>query len=123
MTKQALVVDDDMVARLVLAHVLRREGWDVMEASDVNEAATLVETHHPTVVLADFSMPGGTGEDLARRLAEGPDRPAFVLITGLVDHPAPPEETGGHIDAYLTKPATTSSVIGCLRQLGLDATS
>ena len=43
----ALVVDDDTVSRLVLAHMLRRAGWEVTEADDIGPAAELARNIRP----------------------------------------------------------------------------
>ena len=68
-----LVVDDDMVSnvvsRLVLAHMLRRMGFEVLEADDVGPAIEMVAGSDFSIVFCDFSMPGGTGLDVLARLA------------------------------------------------------
>jgi CheY-like chemotaxis protein len=77
-----LVVDDDMVSnvvsRLVLAHMLRRMGFEVLEADDVGPAIEMVAGSDFSIVFCDFSMPGGTGLDVLARLARGPGHPQRV---------------------------------------------
>ncbi len=111
----ALVVDDDTVSRLVLAHMLRRAGWEVDEADDVDPARTLLAEQRYTAVFSDFSMPGGTGMDLLAALPA--PRPLFVLITGVVQHTGPAADPGHRVDAQLTKPISTRALQQCLAGL------
>lgn len=108
----ALVVDDDVVSRLVLAHLLRRSGWDVDVAEDLEPAAAMLAGRSYTAVFSDFSMPGGTGMDLLARLPT--PRPLFVLITGIVQHTGPATDPGHRVDAQLTKPISTRALQQCL---------
>ncbi len=124
-----LVVDDDTVSRLVLAHMLRRLGYDVVEADDLGPAVQLAGSSEFQLVISDYAMPGGTGLQLLAQLPTT-KRPAFVLVTGIApdavsgaadaaaagarrfDVPA-----GRTIDGYLTKPVSTRAVRACLRDV------
>ena len=117
-----LVVDDDMVSRMVLAQMLRRMGFDVLEADDVDPAIRVLAESGVSAVFCDFSMPGGTGLEVLARLGRGPGHPAFVLVTGIVDAAG---VDGAHvdahlaaqfdaIDAYLTKPVSTRALRACV---------
>lgn len=108
----ALVVDDDVVSRLVLAHLLRRAGWDVDVAEDLAPAEAMLADRPYTAVFSDFSMPGGTGMDLFARLPS--PRPLFVLITGIVQHTGPAIDPAHAVDAQLTKPISTRALQQCL---------
>ncbi|MGS0683841.1 response regulator [Nakamurella sp. GG22] len=114
-----LLVDDDMVSRLVLAHMLRRWGFAVVEADDLAPAVAELGTSRFSLVISDYSMPGGTGLELLEHLrtaAVQESRPPFVLVTGIVDDPA----SGGRfdeVDAYLTKPISTRALRACLHDV------
>ncbi len=124
-----LVVDDDTVSRLVLAHMLRRLGYDVVEADDVAPAVELAAESEFQVVISDYAMPGGTGLHLLAQLPTA-QRPAFILVTGIapdaVNGATDPATAGAQrfdvpagrtIDGYLTKPVSTRAVRGCLRDV------
>ena len=110
-----LVVDDDMVSRLVLAHMLRRFGFDVVEADDLAPAIDLVGESRFALVFCDYSMPGGTGLELFARLRLAAERPQFVLVTGIVDDPETGSERFVSVDAYLTKPVSTRALRTCMK--------
>lgn len=113
----ALVVDDDAVSRLVLAHMLRRAGWQVTEADDIAPARDLVASNEFTAVFSDFSMPGGTGLDLLDGLGPPGQRPLFVLITGIVEYASAAAGPEHKVDAHLTKPISTRELANCLAEI------
>ena len=54
---RVLVVDDDPAIRLVCATNLRLDGYDVIEASNGQDALDLALSELPDVVLLDLSLP------------------------------------------------------------------
>jgi sigma-B regulation protein RsbU (phosphoserine phosphatase) len=67
---EVLVADDDPAVRLMLRTLLEADGHRVLEARDGNEAWTLIQKHHPRVVVADVRMPGLTGIQLCKKVKE-----------------------------------------------------
>jgi len=65
-----LVVDDDAAVRAVASKVLRRSGYDVLEAGGGREALELVHARHGAVdlLLTDVVMPEVGGRELSERL-------------------------------------------------------
>ncbi|WP_205745629.1 LytR/AlgR family response regulator transcription factor [Egibacter rhizosphaerae] len=81
-------MDDEAPAREELRFLL--DGFDdvqvVGEATNGEEALTLLESLDYDVVLLDIRMPGGTGLDVARALRQAPQRPAVIFTTAYGDH-------------------------------------
>lgn len=78
---EVLLVDDEAVVRQPLARFLRRMGALVIEARDGVEAAELLESHQPDVVVADLRMPRLDGPGLYVLIRERrPALAARVLI-------------------------------------------
>jgi two-component system, cell cycle response regulator len=80
---RALLVDDSLSARTVLAARLRERGFEVEEAADGVTGAELALAHPPDIVMTDLWMPGLSGVQLCRLLRSEPrtrDVPV-VLIT------------------------------------------
>ncbi len=69
-----VVEDNDSIRRLVVT-LLRREGYEVVEAGN-GEQALQSPSEEVELLVTDFSMPGMTGVELAEKL-----RPAKVLFT------------------------------------------
>src|SRR5438874_384004 len=63
-----LVVEDEVLVRMLIADQLRNAGYSVIEAADADEAlALLAHTFNVNVVLSDVQMPGSLdGAGLAR---------------------------------------------------------
>lgn len=78
-----LVVDDDPIARQVLAAELEDAGYDVIEASDGEVAGRMIEGGlQLDAMVTDLSMPGGDGLALIRRAqALRPRLPAILLAS------------------------------------------
>jgi DNA-binding NtrC family response regulator len=77
-----LVVDDDDPVRVMLARLLRTQGYTVLQAAHAVEARALLESRKPDLVISDIVMPGESGIELRRSLAERwPDLPV-ILISG-----------------------------------------
>lgn len=79
-----LVVDDEVLIRLVIAEYLRDCGYRVHEAANADEAVTVLNTPEVAIdlVLSDVVMPGGSmdGFALARRIRS--DHPGVkVMLT------------------------------------------
>ncbi len=107
MPAHALVVDDDTVSRLVLAHMLRRAQWSVTEAGDVPEASQRLDEAVYDAVFSDYSLPSGTGLDVLAALDTRSPATAFVLVTGLVEHVSIDGEHSGRLHGQLTKPISS----------------
>lgn len=72
---RAVIADDERLMREQLRSRLS-EVWPeleiVAEAKNGTEAVTLTEQHHPDIVFLDIRMPGLTGVDAARQIAQLP---------------------------------------------------
>ena len=68
MAEKILVVDDDLVIRGLLRELLAEEGYEVILASNGEEAIDLAEIENPEVILLDINMPGIDGIEVCKRL-------------------------------------------------------
>ncbi|NDJ33527.1 MAG: response regulator [Chloroflexi bacterium] len=104
--KTILVVDDETQARKLIALVLLRQGYTVIEASSGQEALELTMQHDVDLILLDLMMPGMDGIAVTRQLRAEPRTAeiAVVMFTarGMVDDKVEGFEAG--VDDYLTKP-------------------
>lgn len=83
-----LIVDDDIVARLLARETLEQSGWSVEEAENGRLGVESFIRHHPDLVLLDIMMPemdGFTACSELRRLPEGKHTPVLIM-TGLEDY-------------------------------------
>jgi CheY-like chemotaxis protein len=82
MTYNILVVDDSKLARMAVAKALNslQPEWNRVEATNADEALTLVREGSIDLALMDFNMPGRDGLHLAAELRQlNADMPLAVI--------------------------------------------
>jgi two-component system OmpR family response regulator len=95
-----LVVDDEPdILRLVEVVLGTAHEWDVVCASDGDEAVSLARSERPAAILLDGRMPGGGGRETLARLKDDPDTrdTPVILMTALAresDTTVPPGFAG-----------------------------
>lgn len=70
MRKKILVVDDSTTVTLMQRMVLTRHAYDVVTATDGEEAIGIAMREHPDLILMDVVMPKLNGFDACRRIRE-----------------------------------------------------
>ena len=115
-----LVVDDNDLARTVLARILQKNGCKV-EARDSGDAALLAlkNTSQPfDFILLDLNMPGMNGLELAQHIREiFPRTPKLVLVTGANLNSEDDQDALRDFDAILEKPVTAAKIAETLTRL------
>ncbi len=98
-----LVADDEPNLRRVLAAILVREGYEVVQASDGEEALALLDPT-TTAVITDLRMPRRDGMDVLRQVVtEHPDVPVIIITAhGSVDSAVEAVKLGAF--DYIEKP-------------------
>ncbi len=80
--ERILVVDDDVGARRMLARILERFQYPAETAADTVEAREMLRKQEFALVLTDMNMPGGTGLELVRHIADAYPDTATIMVTG-----------------------------------------
>ena len=102
-----LIAEDDPTSRRLLEATLARDGYQVVSASDGDEAwERLHGTDAPRLAILDWMMPGRDGIEICRQLRREP-RPSYVYLL-LVTTKTRTEDIIHGLEAgaddYLTKP-------------------
>ncbi len=71
-SQQILVIEDQALNRKVVRIVLQSNGYEVIEASDAEEALDHLKTEIPALILMDIALPGQSGEALTRQIKANP---------------------------------------------------
>ncbi len=99
-----LVVDDERSMREFLEILLRKEGYDVTTAGDVDGALVALDSDDFDLVISDIQMPGKSGLDLLRSIRGAQGDALVVMITAFATtETAIAAMKEGAYD-YLTKP-------------------
>lgn len=102
----ALVADGESDIRKLLATLLRRDGYEVVEAVDGEQAMQLARERLPDVALMDVRMPKLDGYEATRALRADPatrDVKVVILTTSVKDSERASALAAG-ADLYLRKP-------------------
>ena len=104
MAEKILVVDDEPGVRGFLRDLLAEEGYEVVLASDGEEALGLAELENPEVILLDINMPGIDGIEVCKRLKAREETRyiPIIIITALDDRGFQAYLEGA--DDFITKP-------------------
>ncbi|HTR24344.1 MAG TPA: response regulator [Terriglobales bacterium] len=113
-TREVLLAEDDEVFRQRLAAMLRNKGFKVTEAPDAASAHSCIRTHSLSFAIVDLRLPGGSGLDIVRELADKSSKIRTIVLTGFGSiATALAALRLGAVD-YLTKPATVEQICGAL---------
>lgn len=113
----ALVVDDEIFARLFAVQIFLDHGFTVLDAADATEGLDKLERNDDiTVLFTDISMPGDLdGLDLVAQARALRPEIALVLTSGRVAPRA--DETPDGV-RFLPKPYTAQGLLETIREIG-----
>jgi FixJ family two-component response regulator len=99
-----VVIDDDLGFRESLGRLLRSVGLDPRVFGSIADFQTFDLPDCPTCLVLDVRLPGRSGLDLQRDLADADIRLPIVFITGFGDVPMTVQAMKGGAIEFLTKP-------------------
>ncbi|MDX1978563.1 MAG: SpoIIE family protein phosphatase [Pseudanabaenaceae cyanobacterium bins.68] len=107
-----LVIDDDLVLRMVLQKMLTEQGYQAIAAADGKEGLTLAKQHQPALIICDWLMPEINGLEVCRQVRADPDLAAtfLILLTSLGDVADRVKGLDAGADDFLTKPIDFSEL-------------
>jgi DNA-binding response OmpR family regulator len=109
-----LVADDDPDILALISLTLERDGYEVAQARNGEEALRIASEHTLHLAVLDLMMPGIDGYEVTRRLREadpGGDLPILVLSAFAEDKQAALALAAG-ADAYIRKPFSPRELLG-----------
>ena len=114
MTRTAILIDDERLARLELRRLLSAHASIAIvgEASNIIEAQAAISEHRPHLLFLDVEMPGGSGFDLLAQLDTAPE----VIFTTAYDGYALKAFEVSALD-YLLKPIAAQRLAQALAKL------
>lgn len=98
-----LIVEDDNSINTLLARLLEKKGYNVVQAYSGTEAMLHIENKDFQLVLMDLMLPGITGEELIKNIRKTKEMPVIV-ISAKVDKKDKIELLNLGADDYITKP-------------------
>ena len=109
-----LIVEDDVTALGLVSDLLRRSGYLVWQAGDLEGAMERLAAGAPSLVLLDIRLGTEDGLDVARRLRADPETrtlPILALSADAMQHDADRALEAG-CDGHLAKPVVARELLG-----------
>jgi len=108
------VVDDDMSVRESLESLIRHAGWLAELFASGQEFLARPRLTVPCCLLLDVSLPGLSGLELQRQIAERTEMP-IIFITGHGDVPMTVQAMKAGAVEFLTKPLRRDVLLNAIR--------
>jgi DNA-binding NtrC family response regulator len=111
MQKTVLIVDDETLKLMTLKESLTSAGYDVLTATDGNQALDMLRSEKVQALITDVRMPGVDGLTLLEKSKEmDPSRPVLVMTGYGAIEDAVRAMRSGAAD-YLTKPISNEEIL------------
>jgi two-component system response regulator VicR len=98
-----LVVDDEASIVNIISYNLKKEGYDVITASDGEQALDIALNENPDLILLDIMMPKMDGYEVCRKVRKSSEVP-IIMLTARADEVDKVIGLEMGADDYVTKP-------------------
>jgi two-component system, chemotaxis family, chemotaxis protein CheY len=112
-----LVVDDSSLMRLVLKNFITKEGHEVIEAIEGNEAIRKFKSEKPAMVFLDILMPNGLdGISALKEIKKYDSDAKVVMVTSVKEQKEFEEAKKLGVKGYLNKPFSREEITKALKE-------
>lgn len=117
MGRKILVVEDETPIREMISFVLDQNGFNAIEACDVEQALDKVHEPYPDLILLDWMLPGGTGVSLAKKLKQNEytRNIPIIMLTARSDEDDKVKGFEAGVDDFVTKPFSPKELIARIK--------
>lgn len=112
MKQTVLVVEDDRLIRDLVTIYLERNGYDVVQASDGEEAQQVFLAHHPCLIILDLMLPKMSGEEFCHWVRQQTRNEVSIIMLSAKSQVK--DKIAGlkmGADTYVTKPFNANELM------------
>lgn len=106
-----LIAEDNRDLRELMSITLRREGYNVIEASDGNVALEKLDHNSVHLIIADIMMPRIDGYDLTNAIRSSGSKIPILMVTARESLEDKRKAFGSGADDYMVKPIEMDELI------------
>ena len=119
LARRILIADDASSSRELLRTILEQQGYEVMEASDGEQAVFEAAGFAPHLVILDLQMPklDGYAAAIALRKIPGFERIPIIALAAALPEVSPEQMTQAGFTQYLVKPISPNRLRECVTHL------
>lgn len=116
---QICIVDDNQMAREVIAEQLSLESYQVKQFANGVQLLEQIDTYDPDVILMDVMMPQMNGYDVCQIIKQNPEKKhiPIILVTALNSREDMLKGLESGADEFLTKPVNGSELRARVRTM------
>mgnify|MGYP001366445368 CR=1 FL=1 len=117
--KRILVADDDGNMLFMVSEILARQGYEVFQAINGDQALKDARSFHPDLMVLDIMMPVIDGIEVCRRVKAAPETSDIKVIMLTAKTSGRDLEAGlaAGADHYMTKPFKIAELSGKIKEL------
>ncbi len=108
--RRILVVDDEQTVQDFLRRTLEEAGYDVITASDGEEALDKMSQFDVSLVLLDIKMPKLDGFEVLARMPQDSNIPV-IMLSGIIEANTRIDTLTLGADDYITKPFSAKELL------------
>ena len=119
MTKTALIVDDSLTIRQLVAHTLREAGFEILEGSNGQEGLARLEGASIQLIITDINMPVMDGLTFVKNVRQHPTH-KFTPILVLTTESGDAKKSAGRVagaTGWLVKPFQPEALLGVVKKV------
>lgn len=104
-----LIIEDNPINLKLVQVLLKKEGYNILTATDATEALALLKDFHPHLILMDLQLPGMDGLQLTKLLKKNPHTQDIIIValTAYAMKGDKDRAIDAGCDGYITKPFDT----------------
>jgi FixJ family two-component response regulator len=110
------IVDDDPSVRRGIERLIRSAGWDAETFASAHEFLSRDSAQPPSCLILDLQLPGLSGLDLQKRMAEFGLEIPIVFLTGHGNIPASVQAMKAGAIEFLTKPFDEEDLLRAIQE-------
>ncbi len=118
--KTIMVVDDEPDIVYLISKMLKKEGYNVIDAKNGDEAFAKMKSAKPDLVLLDVMMPGMNGWEVSKKMKTNPEYKSIPIAMLTVKSSTEDMEKSfsyAHCDAHIAKPLIKENMLNTIRWL------
>ncbi|MBN2468416.1 MAG: response regulator [Deltaproteobacteria bacterium] len=116
-----LVVDDELPICELMDEFLSSQGYQIMTATNGEEALAKFEDTGPDVVILDLRMPGMSGLEVLRSMRAQGGAAHIIMLSAYGDSPTVQEALRSGANYYVEKPMKFSQLVEILKDIENEA--
>ncbi len=111
-----VLADDSKLARMQATGILRKAGYEVVEAKNGREAVELIEKHNPDFVLLDILMPEMDGAEVVDWMIDKGIKIPYVVLSADIQFSTKEEFLEKGAIAVINKPPKEIELLRVIRE-------